>query len=226
MSTKNYFLALALFTLSITSCSDADPKTNKYEILKEESDETSGKAELVEYAVYKDSTYTKEALEEVIMDIYNANHEKNVFKQHDAPTVFGIYLYTSQHAADDKAGWIAMLMQTPGQSTPDISYNDRKIAALSGQQDKVESEDEVEFKKLNAYLKERGLELCSLAELMKKTHVDNIHKADAQFPDYGDKHMAMIDTLNAQSDRELMQKYNMDEDMLGNVAIYALSYCK
>jgi hypothetical protein len=226
MYITNYLLALAFLTITITSCSDADPKTGKYEILKEEKNETSGKAQLVEYAVYKDSTYTKEALEEVIMDIYKANHEKNVFEEHDAPTVFGIYLYTSPRAAEDKAEWIAMLTQTPGHPTPDITYNDFKIVALSGLNDNVKSDAEIEVDKLNTYLKERGLELCSLSELLKKNYADNIHQADAKYPDFGEKHQEMIDTLNAQFKRELCQKYNMNEDMLANVYTYAPGYCK
>jgi hypothetical protein len=62
--------------------------------------------------------------------------------------------------------------------------------------------------------------------MLKKMELDNIHKADAKYPDYGDKHMEMIDQLDAQSYKALRKKYNLNEDMLSKVSIFAMSYCK
>lgn len=68
--------------------------------------------------------------------------------------------------------------------------------------------------------------MCTLYDWMKKIELDNIHKADAKHPDYGDSHMAMIDRLNAQSYKDLKKKHNLNEDVLSKVAIFAMSYCK
>ncbi|MET4080863.1 hypothetical protein ABIB40_000807 [Pedobacter sp. UYP30] len=197
-----------------------------YEMISEVKSETSNKAQLIEYAVYKDTIYTKDALRIAIMDIYNINKDKKAFTKHDNATVIGVYLFTSKEAFNDKANWIAMLIKRPGNAEPEVTFNNFKISALGNVDNKVKSADEIELEKLKAYLKERGLELCAFAETLKKIELDNIHKADHKYPDYGDKHMAMVDRLDAQSYRELRKKYKLSEDMLGEVAVFAMSYCK
>ncbi|ACU63085.1 hypothetical protein [Chitinophaga pinensis] len=231
----SYIIGLTLLTLVIFSCSSPNaptdektksPTSNNYDILSEEKYETSGKAQLLEYAVYKDSIYTKVALEKIVLEIYNLNRDKNIFKQHDAPTVIGVYLYTSQNAFKDRAEWIAMLTKGPYDSEPRISFNDFKITALNGQNDSSKTNDEIELEKLKSYLQERGLELCTFADTLKKVELDNIHKADAKYPDYGDKHMAMIKQLDTQFYESLKKKHKMNENIITKVAIFAMSYCK
>lgn len=200
--------------------------TIEYEVINEEKYETSYKAQLTEYAFYKDSIYTKEALKNVVMGIYNLNKDKNVFKAHNKATVLGVYLFTSKEAIKDKADWIAMLVKSPNDTEPRVSFNDFKITALININDNVKSKDEIVLEKLKSYLKKRGLDLCTLSDMLKKMELDNIHKADAKYPDYGDKHMAMIDRLDAQSYSHLKKKYNLNEEMLSKVSIFAMSYCK
>ncbi len=203
------------------------PKSNiKYEVLNETKYETGYKAQLVEYAFYKDTVYTKEALTNTVMEIYNLNRNKDVFENHDSPTVVGVYLFTSKEAIKDKADWIAMLSKSPNDTEPIVSFNQFKLTALANLSDNIKSEDEIQLEKLKSYLKKRGLDLCTLSDMLKKLELDNIHKADAKYPDYGEKHMAMIDRLDAQSYRLLKKKYNLNEDMLSKVSIFAMSYCK
>lgn len=232
---SSYITGLAVLTLAIFSCSSPETQTsertkssvsNQYEILNEEKYETSGKAQLLEYAVYKDSIYTKGALEKIVIEIYDLNRDKNIFKYHDAPTVIGVYLYTSQYAFKDKSEWVAMLTKGPNDSEPRVSFNDFKITALNGQSDSSKSNDEIELEKLKSYLKERGLELCALSDTLKKVELDNIHKADAKYPDYGDKHMAMIQQLDAKFYESLKKKYKLNENVITKVAIFATAYCK
>lgn len=200
--------------------------TIKYEVINEQKLETSYKAQLTEYAIYKDTIYTKEALEDAVLEIYNLNSNKDVFETHDKATVLAVYLFTSKDAFEDKSNWIAMLIKGPNEKEPRITYNDFKITALSNSADNVKTKDEIELEKLKAYLQKRGLDLCILSNMLKKMELDNIHKADAKYPDYGDKHMAMIDQLDEQSYRNLRKKYKLSDDMLGKVSVFAMSYCK
>ncbi|CAH0185976.1 MULTISPECIES: hypothetical protein [unclassified Pedobacter] len=200
--------------------------TIKYEVINEQKLETSYKAQLIEYAIYKDTIYTKEALEDAVLEIYNLNSIKDVFETHDKATVLAVYLFTSKEAFKDKSNWIAMLIKGPNENKPRITYNDFKITALNNSADNVKTKDEIEVEKLKAYLQKRGLDLCILWEMLKKIELDNIHKADAKYPDYGDKHMALIDQLDEQSYRNLRKKYKLSDDMLSKVSIFAMSYCK
>jgi len=160
------------------------------------------------------------------MDIYNRNREKNVFINHDRATVMGVYLFTSKEAYKDKADWIAMLIKGPMDAEPMVSYNRFKITALNNLADNVKSKDEIALEKLKRYLDKRGLDLCSLSDLLKKIELDNIHKADAEHPDFGPEHLAMVERLDNQSYRKLKRKYNLSEDKLTEVSVFAMSYCK
>lgn len=198
---------------------------SNYSIVDEIKSETSSKAQLIEYAVYEDTVYTKEALENTVTQIYELNKNKNIFKTHEFANTLAVYLFTSKEAFKDKSNWIAMLIKRPNETTPYVTFNEFKINALGKSKD-IKSKDEVELEKLTSYLEKKGLNLCTLADLLKKTELENIHKADAKYPDYGDRHMAMIDQLDAQSYRLIRKKYNLSEDMLSKVSVFAMSYCK
>lgn len=220
-----------MITLGCGNSQSEHPKMSilqgsNYIVVEEVKSETTNKAQLIEYAVYKDTMYTKEALESAVKEIYNLNRAKNVFKDHDSATVLAVYLFTSNGAIRDKSDWIAMLIKRPNEIELQVSFNDLKISALNNIRDNIKSNDEIELDKLQVYLQKRGLDLCSLAELLKKIELENIHKADAKYPDYGDKHMAMIDQLDAQSYRDLRKKYKLNKDMLDKVSIFAIAYCK
>ena len=199
---------------------------SSFEILSEKKSETSSKAQLIEYAWYKDSIYTEDVLRATIMEIYELNRNKSVFSMHEKPTVIAVYLFTSKEASKDKSDWIAMLIKEANETEPRVSFNRFKVSALNNVKDATKTTDEIELDRLNEYLNKRGLELCSLADLLKKIELDNIHKADAQYPDYGDEHMAMIDRLDAKSYAALRKKHNLNEDMLGKVSVFAMAYCK
>jgi hypothetical protein len=234
-----YILSLTLLVFVISGCSGPDPKAEEttkksvhpkgkvnYEIISEEIYETGSKNQLVVYAFYKDSIYTKVALENTVKEIFEVNRDKDVFKNHKSATVLGVSLFTSKEAIKDKSEWIAMLTKGPDDAEPRILFNDFKISALNDLNDNIKSEEEIELEKLNVYLKKRGLELCPLSDTLKKIELDNIHKADAKYPDYGDKHMAMIEQLQAQSYKNMTKKYNLNEDVFMKVSMLAMSYCK
>jgi hypothetical protein len=199
---------------------------SSYEVVTEKVSETPSKAQIVQYIWYKGVDYTETALRATAMNVYNLKKDMGGFKMHDNPTVVALYLFTSKEAMEDKSEWIAMLMKGPSNTEPSISFNSFKVTALNNIEDNVRSTDEIDLDKLNAYLGRRGLNLCSLAKSLKKMELDNIHKADARYPDYGDKHMAMIDALDDQFYRSLRAKHNLSEEMLGKVSIFAMAYCK
>jgi hypothetical protein len=201
-------------------------RSHSYKVISEEKMETSYKAQLIEYVWYKDTVYTEDALRNTILEIYNNNKDKNVFDTHDSPTVIATYLFTSKEAMKDKSEWIAMMIKGPNDTEPNVSYNRFKVTALNDLKDNIKSKDEIELDKLNAYLNERGLELCSLADQLKKLELDNIHKADAKYPDFGEEHMAMTERLDAQGYKKLRIKYRLSEDVFVKVSIFAGSYCK
>lgn len=222
-SNKQAEATKVLPTTGITTNTD---RNSNYEVVSEEKMETSYKAQLVEYAWYKDSIYTEEALRNTILEIYDLNKGKNVFDDHDSPTVIAVYLFTSKEAMKDKSEWIAMLIKGPNDIEPNVSFNSFKVTALKNLAANVKSKDEIELDKLNAYLNERGLDLCSLSDRLKRLELDNIHKADLRYPNYGDDHMAMIDRLDTEAYKKLRVKYKLSESMLGKVSIFAMAYCK
>lgn len=199
---------------------------DRFEVISEEKKETSLKAQLLEYAWYKDTIYSKDALTKAILEIYNFNKDKDVFENYDAPSVMAVYLFTSKEAMKDKAEWIAMLSKGPGDLEPRVIFNEFKLTALNTTNDNVKSRDEIELDKLKSYFTKRGLEVCELADLLKKIELENIHKADAKYPDYGEEHMAMIHRLDAQSYRKLKAKYKLSDDMLSKVSVFGMAYCK
>lgn len=212
--------------LPSNSIATSTNRSHYYEVISEEKMETSYKAQLIEYVWYKDTVYTEDALRNAILEIYNINKDKNVFDSHDRPIVIATYLFTSKAAMKDKSEWIAMMIKGPNDTEPNVSFNRFKVTALNNLKDDVKSQDEIELEKLTAYLNKRGLDLCSLADLLKKLELDNIHKADAKYPDFGTKHMEMVESLDLKAYKALRAKYNMNEDMLGKVSIFAMSYCK
>lgn len=197
-----------------------------FEMIDELKSETPGKAQLLEYAVYTDTLYTEEALNSTLMDIYNRNRSKDVFDSHNRATVIGVYLFTSKKTYEDKSNWIAMLIKGPNDSEPYISYNCFKVKALREQRDQIKSKDEIELEKLNRYLGKRGLELCSFSAKLLKMEQDHIDEADASYPDFGPEHLAMVDRLDEEVYRALKKKYKLTDDMLTEVHVFAMSYCK
>lgn len=231
----NKFVNLLMLVSVIVACTSSksedetlsiQTQTLNYEVLSESKLETSYKAQLIEYAICKDTIYTEETLSIILSDIYKRNKDKNVFNEHEKATVVAVFLFTSRDTFKDKANWIAKLTNGPDDAEPQITFNSYKMSALSKSYDTVKNEDEIELEKLKAYLLKRGLGLCSLSDTLKKIELDNIHKADAKYPDYGDKHMAMIEKLDEQSYRNLRKKYKLSDDMLSKVSVFAMSYCK
>lgn len=225
-------LLLYIFVLGLvltSSCSnDINTKKNSsYDILEEEKLETSNKAQLEEYVVYKDSNFTKEALENILMEIYNEHSGKDLFKNFDNATVFGAYLYTSKEALEhDKGSWIGMLSKGPLDSKPEVSYNELKIQSLQGLYDNEKSKDEIALENLNEYLKIRGLELCSLSKQIDEIELDCIHKADKKYPDFGTEHSKYVKDLMKKERGRLVQQYELHDSVFTKIGVFAMAYCK
>lgn len=212
----------------LTSCdNNSDSSVPKYEIVNEEKTETSNKAQLIEYVVYKDTVYTQALLEKVLLDVYDKNKDRNLFANHDSPTVFGAYLFTSKEISEkNKSAWIAMLTKGPKDSEPRLLFNDLKIKSLQGLNDNIKSEDEVAYEKLTAYLEERNLELCSFHTQLQDMELDCIHKADAKYPDYGIKHNEYSQKLMEEEREKLAKQHNLADSIFTRVSVFAMSYCK
>ncbi|WP_430403807.1 hypothetical protein [Fluviicola sp.] len=86
--------------------------------------------------------------------------------------------------------------------------------------------DEITYQKLNKYLSDRNLELCSFYDQIEKMEIDCIHKADAMYPDFGIKHNEYVEKLTATEIKELGQKHNIADSVFTLIAILGVSYCK
>lgn len=227
MKLKFTFLLLISITISLYSCSDNQTKIS-YRIISEEKVETNNKAQLIEYAVYLDSTYSQEELKIVLLDIYDDYKDKDVFEKFDAPTVIGVNIYTSEDLAkNDKSSWIAMLSKYPNKNEPTFSFNDYKINSLQGLNDNEESKDEIALKELKSYLQERDLELCSLYKQLGDMELDCIHKADAKFPNFDyPEHINYSEKLMEEERKKILTNYNLADSIYTTVIVFGMSYCK
>ena len=222
-----FCLTIILQFLFINCNNNSDSSTLNYEIFNEEKTETSNKAQLLEYVVYKDTIYSEDLFKKVLLDVYDKNKDKNLFANHNAPAVFGVYLFTSKEVAEkDKSAWVAMLMKGPSDSEPRLSYNDFKIKSLQGLNDNIKSGDEIAYEKLIKYLDERNLELCSFNTQLINLESDCIHKADAKYPDYGLKHSDYSDKLIDEERKKMSKKYNLEDSIFIYVSVFAMNYCK
>jgi hypothetical protein len=229
MNILNFSLT-TIFLLLLISCGNESKNnlSDKYVIVKEENYETSNKAQLIEYVVYKDTVYTESALKNVADEIYKLNKDKDLFKNFNAPTVFGIYVFTSEEILEsDKSAWICMLSKGPSDSEPRISFNDFKLKSLQGLNDNKKSEDEIALDDLNKYLLERGLELCSFYKQLGDMELECIHKADAKYPNYDyPEHSDYSDKLMKEERGKFATKYDLKDSIFVKVSVFGMSYCK
>jgi|GEM_PF-1394394 len=208
---------------------DANNETSKkYEIINEESYETSNKAQLTEYVIYKDTVYTESALKNVLLSIYERNKNKDIFDNFNAPTVFGIYVYTSKEVLKfDKSAWICMLTKGPLDSEPSLRFNQIKLESLQGLNDNKKSADEIALDNLNEYLEKRGLKLCPFYKQLGDMELDCIHKADAKFPNFDyPEHHDYSEKLMKNERKKLSAKYNLGDSIFVKVAVFGMGYCR
>ncbi|WP_310556720.1 hypothetical protein [Flavobacterium sp.] len=218
----NFGLTLFAILLFI-SCNKT---TTKYEVLKEEKKETSGKALLIEYVVYNDTVYKEETLKNIVLEVYEKNKNKDLFDNFDAPTVVNVYLFTSVEAANDKSEWICMLSKSLTSTEPTISFNNLKMNSLSGLNDNIKDESEIAYENLKKYLNDRNLDLCSFYKELGRMELESIHTADAKYPDFGAKHTEYVESIRKAEREKLIQKYNLNDSIFGQVTTYGIAYCK
>ncbi|ELY2010341.1 hypothetical protein SL057_001385 [Flavobacterium psychrophilum] len=223
---KKTLLFVGLFTLLFFIILISFAGEPKYEILREEHLETSNKAQLIEYAIYKDTIYNEETLKSVVLKIYDEHKNKDLFENFDAPTVVSVYLYTSKESANDKSAWICMLLKSPTSEEPNISYNNLKMNSFEGLNDNKKDESEVANEKLQLYLKERNLELCSFYKQLGDLELESIKKADIKYPEFGLKHREYVESIRVEERMKLIQKYNLTDSIFGQVSTFGMAYCK
>lgn len=234
MTMKFNFGLIGLAFILLISCvnnetkkQNTDSDSLKYEIINDEIYETSNKAQLIEYVVYKDTIYTEEAFEKILLDIYQRNKDKDLFDNFNSPTVFAIYVFTSNEILNkDKSAWICMLSKGPRDLEPRLSFNSLKIKSLHGLNDNVKSKDEIAYENLKFYLQERNLELCSFYDKLGDMELECIHKADSKYPDYGVKHTEYASKLMKEERTKLKNQYNLADSIFVRVAIFGMNYCK
>lgn len=198
-----------------------------YEIVNTDIIETKYKAQITKYVVYNDSIFNKDALSDVLLEVYFSNKKAKGFKNFEEPTVVAVYVFTSEEQAkSDKGAWIAMLVKGPDDESPRLSYNELKLKSLAGLNDKVKSKDEIALDNLNEYLGKRNVTLCDLYKQFGSYELDNIHKADAKYPDYGKEHTAYVTKLDKADKKRIMTKYKLADSIFTQTIVYGMGYCK
>lgn len=202
------------------------PKVPKYKIIDEKISENAQSSKIIEYVVLNDNnTISKDVIKNVLLDVLVNNIGRDEFIYHNAPTVIAVYLFTSEKIAKNKSAWIGMAVKNPSSAFPSIRYNERKIKSIQGLSDGVKSEDEIALEKLQKYLKERGLELCSFNKKLESIELKSIHKADVKYPNFGKKHMDYYSMLIKKAYSKLKKKYDLDKSTLIKVMVFSSGYC-
>lgn len=222
---------LFILIIVITGCKGSGSQESEplrsYSIISEEPTETTGKAQIVYHAHYEDSVYTEEALEKILLDIYEQAKDRDLFKNFDSPTVIGAYLYASRETAlNDESSWIAMLSKSPSNPDPRLSFNTLKLNGLNDLQSVEKSEDAIRYEELTQYLKERGLELCSFRKKLGKMEDECIRMADEKYPDYGEEHHKYSSQLMDERRKKLAAEHNLADSVFSEVVGLGMYYCK
>tara|TARA_R110002051_G_C8618531_1_gene482921 strand:- start:63 stop:803 length:741 start_codon:yes stop_codon:yes gene_type:complete len=246
MTKLSTFLIIVLSVLIFTNCKN-EPKENTsygiekvaekeyisekkkldYEVVNRDILETTNKAQIIHYVVYNDSIFTKDALSEVLLEVYFRNRKAKVFKNFDEPTVNAVYVFTSKEQAEtEKSAWISMLVKGPNDKSPKLTYNEQKLKGLAGLTDKVKSEDEIALDNLNSYLKKKNVNLCDLYKQFSSYELKNIKKADAKYPDYGKKHMDLVTKLNESDKKQIVGKYKLADSIYTQTIVFGNIYCE
>lgn len=198
-----------------------------YEVVNTDLTETKYKAQITKYVVYNDSIFNKDALSDVLLEVYFSNRKAKDFKNFDEPTVVAVYIFTSEEQAKtEKDAWIAMLVKGPDDESPKLSYNDLKLKSLAGLNDKVKSKDEIALDNLNEYLEKRNVTLCDLYKQFGSYELNNIHKADAKYPNFGKEHTAYVKELDKADKKRIMTKYKLADSIFTQTIVYGMGYCK
>jgi|SRR5690606_2782194 len=198
-----------------------------YEIVNTDIVETKNKAQITKYVAYNDSIFDKDALSDILLEVYFRNRKAKVFKNFDEPTVIAVYIFTSvEQAKNDRGSWISMLAKGPNDENPILTYNEMKLKSLAGLNDKVKSKDEIALDNLNEYLKKKNVTLCDLYKQFGSYELDNIHKADAKYPDYGKEHSDYVTKLDKADKKRIMSKYKLADSIFTQTIVFGMAYCK
>lgn len=198
-----------------------------YQILKIEPFESDAKSQVKCIAYLTTDTISREILTESLLKIYSELKNYNGFKNYSAPSVIGIYLYTSKEMASNmEASWIAMLVKAPNDNQPKISFDDQKIEALKSHTSHEKSPDEVMLEKLNEYFKKKNTDLCSLYKTLYDIEGATIKEADAKYPNYGAEHSQYQSKLYLQQQKQLFKKFGINDTLSTYITVFGMRYCK
>jgi hypothetical protein len=202
-------------------------KRLNYQIVENIKSETPVKAQIKVTAVFEDSIHSKGDLDFILLDIYIRSKSLDVFENHKKATVIVIYLFESIETAEtNKEKWIAMLQKGPQDENPKFSYNESRLNALQDAGDNIKSRDEIAKERLEIYLSSKNISPCQLYEEFGSYEIDNIHKADAKYPDYGLKHGDYVSELNKESKDRILRKHSIDDSIYIKTVVYGTFYCK
>jgi hypothetical protein len=236
MKKKLVFLLSYFLIMIITNCETSNNdilledkiEIPNYSIVDEKKIETFNKAQLEEYAIYTKENYTKESVKLILVDIYNQNSSKDMFKKFEAPTVFVAYLYTSiESMKKDKSSWIGMLLKGPDDLSPIISFNNQKLESLKNKKENKKTSDQLAYESLVKYLSIHNSELCEIYDDILLMEADSRKKADEKYPNYEfPQHMNFSDKLKEDGRLKISKKYDIVDSVYTSIVVFGSNYCK
>lgn len=180
------------------------PQLPSAEILKDESYETSGKAQVEYHVLVGEEHLSKETLTLLLQQFYEKATKVKGWKYHSAPTVIAIYMYTSkQHFESDLGNRIAQIVKIPSQSEPEYTFHEGQLRNIGKPQEEKWGISEEQRRYIYG--------------LIGQAEMRAIEEADKAFPDFGEDHLDMVETLTKKYYEEIMQKYNLTEDQFSEI---------
>jgi len=199
-----------------------------YSIYRTEPSELGTKAEVKCYAYLTTDSANKTQIEGTLTSLYFSLLTWRGFKESStAPTVIAIYLFTSKdNAANMPEAWIGMLSKGPSDAQPRISFDDYKLKEYVESADSIKSADEMVLEKLNAYIRKRNKDLCTLYHSLYDLEGETIKKADEKYHNFGAEHLSYQSQLYSEGQRNLFRKYNINDTLSTYITAFGMSYCK
>jgi len=210
----NLLLSLAILFMAI-SCYNGIKEKN-YDILSIQKSKNS----TIAYVVYNDSNITNLELQKVLIDVNKNNKDSNLY--------FTAFLFTSLNLAEnDKSAWIARLEKDPNNPEPQIAFNEMKLTGIKESSDNVIDENDIALSNLKTLLAQRNVELCDLYNELSSMELNCSRQADTKYPEKGGlKHHEYYKELTEIERKNIADKYNLNDTIFINVAVFAMTYCK
>lgn len=175
------------------------PQLPSAKIVKDESYETPGKAQVEYHILVGEKHLSKETLTLLLQQFYEKATKVRGWKYHAKPTVIAIYMYTSkQHLESNSRTNIAEITKIPSNSEPELKFHEGQLRNIGKPQEEKWGISEEQRRYVYG--------------LIGQAEMRAIKEADKAFPDFGEGHMEMVDMLTKKYYEEIMQKYTLTED--------------